>query len=500
MPYINTDLSYGIFRSAGRFKGSTLYQANPIIDDIEAKPETGLRRQRVNGRILIDTSILDGGAVSYKSPDCLCLDKPSINDLAKHRWQGRTMPDANTERQLIRRIKKGDRRAFANELLPAFHHSIRSIVGKYTPKGFYSRRDTDKHTNQQLFEDLMSVGCRGLYESVLSFKPSKRCRLWTIAKTKIAGLISNEANYQRRRGMAGSSRIDRWIFSNLGATGEALLAAQRKLIKHPLYATLQEAEDALRAANDLEHSAVFSGGGDGCDIEKGWALTGEEDETVVRAAKPVEEWRDLYHSQNPSRWSPQLGDGWGVNFSIRKPVELIGKLPPNLSRYSEFRVNEGHNAVGHRRVNAIVDFWIKEFCGPYGTTRANFPPRTQGPHPLSALKAGKAYDPDHRETATVRLKTGKTKQWRRQKADGPIRRIRVTKEVNAKYVAMIQRLPPTKRKVHDVTGTQASSSSTSNVVILKTRRGGKARFQFSERHDATSPRTGLTGAWTAVRG
>src|SRR5262249_39689903 len=49
------------------------------------------------------------------------------------------------------------------------------------------------------------------------------------------------------------TRLDRWIFSNLGAPPEELLEAQQKLVKRPIFHSLQEAADALKAANNLEN-------------------------------------------------------------------------------------------------------------------------------------------------------------------------------------------------------------------------------------------------------
>jgi hypothetical protein len=61
-------------------------------------------------------------------------------------------------------------------------------------------------------------------------------------------------------------------------------------------------------------------------------------------------------------------------------------------------------------------------------------------------KAGKAYDPDRREVAVVRLKNGKTKRLYRQIAASPVRHIEVTPELNAKYVAMIEQIRVGKTK------------------------------------------------------
>ena len=53
----------------------------------------------------------------------------------------------------------------------------------------------------------MAVGCFGLWKAALAFDFARGYRLWTIAQHKIDGLISNETNYQRRKGMGGGSRL-----------------------------------------------------------------------------------------------------------------------------------------------------------------------------------------------------------------------------------------------------------------------------------------------------
>jgi hypothetical protein len=439
--YINTDSDadpekYGVFT---QFDGGKLnkapyrYRVNLIVDDIEADPDE-----------------------AYDPPPLKQVGKPSINDLVTWRWQKRTL-DAESERKLIRRIQERDAwkvmgcrsgadiatvynrvasRAF-HELLAAHHHSIRPIASDYVPRGWWSPR---RYTNQQLFEDLMAVGCFGLWKAALEFDFSRGCRLWTIAGPKIKGLIANEANYLRRHGYSSGdtvarylkkevfghndTRLDRYIFDHLGSSPEELLEGQKKLVKHPVFHSFEEAAEAIKAANDLEHSEVFSGGGDGCDLERGWVHTGTEDDVTTNAAKPVEEWRDLYESQNPLYWSPQLR--------------------------------------AHQEVSAIVDFWIGEFCYPPRIKAKPQPKPVYKPcgvkptgrvlHPIidnpycveprerapDILERKRPYDPDRREAAVIRFKGGKTKRVYRQIRTGPVRRIEVTPELNAKYAGMKQ--------------------------------------------------------------
>jgi hypothetical protein len=493
MTYINTDPDADSEKYDGEFtqfdggksnNAPYRYRANLIVDDIEADPDE-----------------------AYEPPPLKRVGKPSINDLATWRWQKRTL-DAESERKLIRRIQERDAwkvmgcrsgadiatvynrvasRAF-HELLAAHHHSIRPIASDYVPRGWWSRRK-HKHTNQQLFEDLMAVGCFGLWNAALEFDFSRGCRLWTIARPKIKGLIANEANYLRRHGYSSGdtvarylkqevsersdTRLDRYIFDHLGSSPEELLEGQKKLVKHPVFHSFEEAADAIKAANVLEHSEVFSGGGDGCDIERRWVHTGTEDDVTTNVAKPVEEWRDLYESQNPLYWSPQLR--------------------------------------AHQEVSAIVDFWKGEFCYP---PRAKAKPRPKTGrvlHPIidnpywmepregapDILERKPPYDPDRREAAVIRFKGGKTKRVYRQIRTGPVRRIEVTPELNAKYAGMIEQKGRSRNKNVRPESKQAPGGPVAEIVVLESRRGGKPRLHVSERHMSSCAGERFAGAGIA---
>jgi hypothetical protein len=371
------------------------------------------------------------------------VGEPSINDLASWRWQGRTV-DAETERELIRRIQEGDPRCRAGSsrgcscrscraffdprpnpisLLPAFHHSIRKVANGYVPKG--SQRRTHKRESHSLiFQDLMAVGCFGLRKAALAFDFDKGYRLWTLAQPKIDGLISNEANYLRQGGYTNGdtvgkyshkkvsersqTRLDRWIFDHLGAPPEELLEAQNKLrLKGPVYHSLEEAADALKRASSLEHSDVYSDDGE----------DGGGDVPDTAATEPLEEFRDVYQSQDPLYWSPQLA-------LHGNPLKGTGKVGP------------------------IVDFWIRELCDPPRIRAKPQPRPVYGPcrvkptgrvlHPIDKqywmeprdrapdiLERKPPCDPDRREKAVIRFKNRKTKRVYRQMAADPGRHIQV---------------------------------------------------------------------------
>jgi hypothetical protein len=486
MEYISTDDSekYDIKHGAlseSPLGGSTArFICNPIVDDIEANPPNGrTRRKRVNSRIVIDTTAPDGHGYQYEPPSCKVVGEPSVNNLATHRWRGDGL-DAATEAALIQRIKDGldarplksnpgcdDERAF-RQLLEAFHRTVVDPAAKYIPGGAFYRRKPDKqrHTNDLLYEDLTAVGCFALWQSVLKFDPGRGHRFNTLSRHKILGAISNEANYLRQRGYTSGdtvgrylhkevgrrtqSRLDRWIFDNRGAPPEELLEAQKRLVKRPVFHSLQEAADALKAANNLEHPDVYLDSGDDDDERDSYDTS-----KTNAATEPLEEWRDLYDSHNPLNWSPQL--------------------------------------TTHKKVSAVVDFWIAEFCGPprvkakpnpkpvykpctvKPTGRVLKPidtpywmqPRHKSPKEL----AGKPYDPDRREVAVVRLKSGKTKRMYRQKAAGPCR-----------HIAMIE---PKRNENVRPKRSEAPSRPIAPLVVFESRRSRKPRLHVSQRHNQT---------------
>jgi hypothetical protein len=122
--------------------------------------------------------------------------------------------------------------------------------------------------------DLTAVGCFALWQSALKFDATRGYRFNTLSRHKVIGAISNEANYLRQRGFTSGdtvgrylhkdvgrrtqSRLDRWIFDNLSAPPESLLEAQKKLVKRPVYHSLEEAADAIKRANNLQHPDIYS--------------------------------------------------------------------------------------------------------------------------------------------------------------------------------------------------------------------------------------------------
>jgi hypothetical protein len=511
MEYISTDesekydIKHGVLTESPLPGSATRFICNPIVDDIEADPDP---------------------EEQYQPPSCQVVGAPSVNDLATHRWHNNGLSDdrieaAKIEAELIGCIQDGarrnalrpgpwkpnpgweDQRAF-RKLLEAFHRTVVGPAGKFVPKGTLYRRQPkgQKHTNDLLYEDFTSVGCLALWESTLKFDLDRGRRFSTLSRHKIIGAIRNEANYLRQQGYTSGdtvarylrkkvsrhpqTRLDRWIFDHLGSPPEELLEFQKQNLKRPVFYSLQEAADALKAANSLEHCDVYSSGGDGCDIERGWANTGSEDDKAGCASRPIEEWSQLYHSHDPLRWSPQLA-------FHGNPLRGTGKVSP------------------------IIDFWIRELCDPprikaKPQPKPVYKPCTIKPtgrvqHPIDKpywmeprqkrpkVLAGEPFNPDRREAAVIR-ENGKTKRKYRQMSAGPMRHIEVTPELNEKYVAIYEaefrkfrerkrRKARSKKSNVRTKPNQTTGRPSAEIIVLESRRGGQSRLHVGERHNSS---------------
>jgi hypothetical protein len=486
--YINTedsdkyDIRHGSL-SESPIRGSTArYICNPIIDNIEANPKE-----------------------EYQPPSCPVVGGPSVNNLATHRWHGNGL-SKEIEAGLIQHIQDGaqvnalragpwkanpgwqDQRAF-RRLLEAFHRTVVDPAAKFIPGGrFYKRQPKgQKHTNDLLYEDLTSIGCWALWVSALTFDANRQHRFNTPSRHRIVSWISNEANYLRQRGFTSGdtvgrylkkevgrrtqSRLDRWIFSHLGSAPEELLEAQTKLVKRPIYHSLEEAADALQRANNLEHPDVYSDGGDDDAVER----DSHDTSKTNRATEPLEEFCDVYDFGNPLKLSPQL-------------------------------------ALHRNKISPIIDFWTRELCDPpHIKAKPNPKPVYPGClvkptgrilHPIDTPywlqpcnerpleRAGKPYDPDRREVATVRLKTGKTKRQYRQTAATKTADTEWWSEylahpgggaVHAKYM---QENELKKKELLDVRPEpiKANGSAAADVIVFESRASRVKRLHVGKRH------------------
>jgi len=156
-----------------------------------------------------------------------------------------------------------------------------------------------------------------------------------------------------------SHGLDRWIFDHLGSPPEDLLEAQKKLVKRPTFHSLQEAADALKRANNLEHPDVYSDSGDD-DTDRDSYSTATKTNT---ATEPLEEFRDVYQSQNPLYWSPQLGPQLGEG-----PPDILERRPPydpDRREVATVRLKNGKTKRQYRQVAATyarMVVFVSAFC------------------------------------------------------------------------------------------------------------------------------------------
>jgi hypothetical protein len=83
-------------------------------------------------------------------------DPPCINDLATHRWYGRSpIP----ELEVIRRVQAREGMAY-DELLARYHRTVLKVADGHMPRYWRARRSSlrDKHTNTVFYEDLVATG------------------------------------------------------------------------------------------------------------------------------------------------------------------------------------------------------------------------------------------------------------------------------------------------------------------------------------------------------
>jgi hypothetical protein len=103
----------------------------------------------------------------------------------------------------------------------------------------------DKHTNNLLFEDLVAAGVAAMWKAALKFDLSSGHRFWTGVRAPVLGAISDEARTWRRHG-SGEGRLARWLYTHSGASPEQVLRAQQRLVKRPVFKSLQEAAEGIK--------------------------------------------------------------------------------------------------------------------------------------------------------------------------------------------------------------------------------------------------------------
>ena len=103
----------------------------------------------------------------------------------------------------------------------------------------------DKHTNNLLYEDLVAAGAAAMWRAAFKFDLEAGYRFWTGVRAPVLGAISDEARIWRRHG-SGERRIDRWLYTHPDASPEQALAAQQRLVKRPVFRSLQEAAEGIK--------------------------------------------------------------------------------------------------------------------------------------------------------------------------------------------------------------------------------------------------------------
>jgi hypothetical protein len=178
---------------------------------------------------------------------------PCISNLVAHRWR-RPPFSPNEELDAVRRIQLADMCGplrfprfddFA-KLLAGFHGKVLQVANGHMPSRWRQRLALrDKHTNNLLFEDLVAAGVAAMWRAALKFDLEAGYRFWIGVRAPVLGAISDEARIWRRNG-SGERRIDRWLYTHPDASPEQVLAAQQRLVKRPVFRSLQEAADGIK--------------------------------------------------------------------------------------------------------------------------------------------------------------------------------------------------------------------------------------------------------------
>jgi hypothetical protein len=170
---------------------------------------------------------------------------PFISDLVVHRWHGPLL-NPEQEADIVRRVQAREGLAF-NKLLARFHRQILKVANGHMPRYWHPRRLPlrDKHTNTLFYEDLVAAGVAAMWKAALKFDLEAGYRFWTGVRAPVLGAISDEARKWRRHG-SGERRIDRWLYTHPDASPEQVLAAQQRLVKRPIFRSLQEAAEGIK--------------------------------------------------------------------------------------------------------------------------------------------------------------------------------------------------------------------------------------------------------------
>ncbi len=125
------------------------------------------------------------------------------NNLTLYRWRGESL-GAGEELDLLRSAQAGDAEA-KRKLVEAFHRLVLKIASE-----FYGPSK----------DDLIAAGLLGLGEAIAEYDLRRNTRLSSFAIHKIRNAVRAEVKRWRRRGQAGETRADRWVYSHSDSTPE----------------------------------------------------------------------------------------------------------------------------------------------------------------------------------------------------------------------------------------------------------------------------------------
>jgi hypothetical protein len=246
--------------------------------------------------------------------------------LATRRWWGPILEPGEAA-DLIRRAQAGDEPAKAT-LIKRFHRVILKIAAPYVPDPEVERQVLEwglKRDGPEL-DDLVSAGLHAISEAITRFNPRRNNGLYAYAKKYIEGAISAEARNWKKRGTAGETRIERWIYSHPYDEPEEVAAALRK---RGIRCTPEQAAEAMHgisARRSAEHYSTTDS-----DYDK------KEDNFIGARPATSHDMYRMYDCYSGNRLSPQL-----------RFHNAVSRLIDGLAADADQRAEQRLKAIGRR--------------------------------------------------------------------------------------------------------------------------------------------------------
>jgi hypothetical protein len=181
------------------------------------------------------------------------------------------LPDASETADLVRRAQAGDPAA-KTDLLKNFHLLIRKIARKFSP-------DLKLKLDGPCFDDLVAAGGVGLLVAISRFDLRRNNGLPAYAWPYIEDAIRQETKKYWKRGIAGETRIDRYVSSHPYDTPEQISYA---LDKKGIRCTPGQATEALNAISARRNIGSYS-----TTTEGGYSDDYDEEMSARAEAKPA---------------------------------------------------------------------------------------------------------------------------------------------------------------------------------------------------------------------